>query len=414
MVRFKYKKNSTSINFIIELAVILRLIMLVIIMFSGQWESSFIGEGLSDDWKYEVGAEYFAQNANGLFDRDTFTTAYMVTDNDSVGYNLERPFSIATFWYLIVCFITYFTKTKYCIRLFNIFLTAVSMIYIYKFSSLVYGERTAERTLILYAFLPYPVIMNCFGYKEELAMFCTFFILYKSAYYRYTNNINAKEIVKLILVAVLFAGIRSGVSIAFFAVCSVIMFVKDLNKIKKNKIKLIIISFAMVCIMAFLFIRLWDVILMKLNHYMGQNANRGENSSIDILMINNIYDIWKFPLSYMYSILMPFGLFIKINSWSTLVSNLNVCMIPIAIGATIYIFTRKKPDKVIYWGCFMYYAIYILTSLNVFRQLSALFPLSLIAFSDFSVKASKNEKSICVILSLLMFIATVLFYGLRA
>ena len=120
--------DKNSINHIIRNAVIIRLIALAIIACSGSWEQSFIGQGVTDDWKYEMGAVLFEQNANNLFDVNTFAWAFNSVDStDWTGYHLDKPITNSVLWYLIVCLLVWITKTKYSIRLLNIILVGFSI-----------------------------------------------------------------------------------------------------------------------------------------------------------------------------------------------------------------------------------------------------------------------------------------------
>ena len=159
------------------------------------------------------------------------------------------------------------------------------------------------------------------------------------------------------------------------------------------------------------FIRFGEAIIYKAGRYLGEG--RGGSDAISILMVNKVSDIWKLPFSYMYSIIMPISLFRGLDSWLALVSNMNICMVPISVGCMLYFILKKKPDKIVYYGTLGYYLIYVITSLNFFRQYAALLPINLIYYSAFTANANAQERRILYLLSVLMAFALVAFYAIE-
>ena len=414
MIRKKdYIFDKKKLHKIMLAALLIRLVMMLIVGSSGSWSESFLGMGDDhDDWRYLAGGMYFAEHASSLFDFSAFTEAYGQY-GDWVGYNLNNPFGKAVLWYLIVCFVMYYTKTKWSVILLNIILAVWSIKYIYKFAELIYGEKTALLASKLYAFLPYPIVFCCFGYKEELVMFCTFYLLYVSAKFRYFSHLKRREWVALFTASIVLMGIRSGISLVLLMLCGVIMFYKNISSIMHPKTKIFLLTILATVLGGLLFLKFRGVIVHKLNAYLGVSNSSRESSIISLLMINGVTDIWKIPFSYMFSILMPFSLFSELTSWSSVISNLNVCMIPIAVGAALDIIFKRKTDSVVVWCCFAYYMIYVITSLNIFRQYASLLPLSLIAFSDYYSNSNRENKKMLIRISLLMLAIVVIFYGIR-
>lgn len=403
--------NNGALNKTILFAIIIRLIVLIIIALSGSWESSFINQdnGVTDDFKYEVGAELFVQNASSPFDVRTFAWAFNSVDSsDWTGHHLNNPISYSVLWYLIVCTLVWITKTKYSIRLFNILLAAITIRYIYNFAEKTWGDRVADKSVKLFAYLPYPIIFSCFGYKEELVLFCTFYLLSKSVDYRNNEKLGISGILKMLLVAVLLLGIRSGISLILFAVCLAIMFIPDPRTGVKITVKRILPFAVMLVVAVFAFVMFGGALTYKASQYIGEG--RGGADTISLLMVNNIKDIWKLPLSYMYSIIMPISLFKPLDSWLSLIDNVNIIMVPISVGSILYMVLRKKNDSIVYWGTLGYYLIYVIASLNIFRQYASLLPLNLIFYAAFVTEATAQEKKVFYILSCLMVFVLVVFY----
>ena len=123
--------------------------------------------------------------------------------------------------------------------------------------------------------------------------------------------------------------------------------------------------------------------------------------------------MWKLPLVYLFSIIVPIGLFQPIDSWSDVVGILDLVMAPVAVGATMYIIEKKR-DKVVYWCCFAYYTIYLISSLNISRHYAALVPLSYIAFAEFQNESNISKKNICILLTLVLEALLIAYYSFKA
>lgn len=402
-----------KIKNILIAAFLIRLIMMVIVMFSGSWSGAFFGDiTRGDDWRYLAGAENYLKSADSLIDREAFTSSYAVY-GDWVGYESQNILVSPVLWYWIVCVVVYITKTKWAISFLNILLSVFSIIYVYKFTVSVYGKKTALLTVKLLAFLPYPVIFCIFGYKEQLAMLCTFYLLYKAVCIRYTNLIGAKNVIKIIFASIVLVGIRSGVSIILIGLCAVISFFNYSSVAKKNQLKIFFIALIVFVTVIIFILMTSDTIIYKFNAYLGSDQNVSDNSTLSFLLIRDVIDLWKLPLAYLFSIIVPIGLFQPIDSWSDVVGILDLVMAPVAVGATMYIIEKKR-DKVVYWCCFAYYTIYLISSLNISRHYAALVPLSYIAFAEFQNESNISKKNICILLTLVLEALLIAYYSFKA
>ena len=388
---YKNINKYLNLNKILIIALTIRILALFVISLSGSWGNAFLGVGIdADDWRYIEGGLYYIEHARSVIDLDVFTKAYERL-GDGVGYHVNHPFIYATGWYWIVCVLMYVTKTKWSVSILNVVLSVLSIIYIYKFANLVYGTKTAKTTSYLFALLPYPVIFCNFAYKEQLAMFCTFFILFQAVRYRYYKELSLITILLTSMIFVVFMTIRSGASIIFLFLVFVIMFA-DRQKFVDNQAKYIMVCSILFIISCVLCVQFNDVISHKINYYVTSYTSY-PNTIVGHLLIKDLSGIYKLPFAYAFSIIMPMKMdaFCNLSSWSDVVACLNLCMIPISVGATLFLI-KKKPDKIVFWGCFSYYSIYLISSLNIFRHYSSLLPLQLMAFSHFLTHSQKNDK----------------------
>ena len=170
--------NHNKIKLIIITAFFVRLLMLfVVFYFQDYMEDGFIGSSTYyDDYRYELGAENYAVNAKSLIDVSAFVQVYAEV-GDWVGYKLATPFDSTPLWYWVACIVIYIFKTKWVLRILNVVISSVAILYVYRFANMVYGEITAFKVCRLLAFLPYPVIFSCFSYKDQLVMLIFFYLL---------------------------------------------------------------------------------------------------------------------------------------------------------------------------------------------------------------------------------------------
>nr|WP_249169665.1 hypothetical protein [Fusobacterium necrophorum] len=366
-------------------------VLLVIFLLQNHMESGFIASDISvDDWRYEEGGMYYATHANFLFDKEAFKIAFGRL-GDRTGYEteiLKILFRSTPFWYWLVCFVIYITKTYWAVRILNIVISSFSSIYIYRFANLIYGKKTAKLSTKLYSFLPYPVIFSCFSYKDHLVLLCTFYLFYVSTKFRFREKVLKIEILNALLLFFVLLFTRSGLSPILLFLCFCIIFIKETKLKKIFKIKYFILAvFGLVLLYFFK-----EPIIHKFSAYLSENvATQEAGNTISIVTITKITEIYKLPLTYMFSVIQPIGIGNFHNSWASVVSNINIIMIPIAIGGGIYVFKSKKIDKLLFLMLAGYYSISIIMSIGIFRHYYSVLPLSFIIFAELVTKGKRID-----------------------
>lgn len=396
-------------------AFLVRLFFLLLIIYF----SDILGTELNinapnpDDRRYEAGAIYYSQNADSLIDVETFTEAYEQL-NDFIGSHLNNWFEYTPLWYWIACIVLYIFKSIWALRILNITFASLSVVYIYKFARLISTEKLANRAAGLLALLPYPLMFSCFAYKDQFVMLCFLYLLYHSTYIRNNKKISHLiwRVVKIALVALILLFMRGGVGAVYcmFILANAIGLNKMIGfKIKKKYWGIILVIIIIGCLAL---AKSYSLIWYKLSYYFDRQNNMLEDTTIKFLLINSISDIYKLPFTYIFSIVMPIGMFNGINSWYDIISNVNIVMVPIAIGAAMYTVKRDKADKFIYWCMMFIYIMSVVASLNIFRHYYSLIPITLLAFADFTLKANKTQKLILWIGSGVMALMLVLYYSI--
>ena len=402
----KYEKKIFTITFLIRI-----LMLIVIFILSEYMERGFISSDmLVDDWRYEEGGIYYSQNAKSIFDVETFTEAFArLGDNTGYGMTLSRLFTKSTpFWYWVVCITIYITKTYWAVRILNIIIASFCSIYIYRFTKITYGEKTARLVGYLFSLLPYIVIFSCFSYKDTFIMLCTFYLLYISVKLRYKIKITKIELLNSLLLLIMMMLTRSGLSIILSGLCFCIVFIKEIKLKKIFKFKYLILI--VIILLGTYFFQ--EPIVHKYNAYLSANMNTQEaGNTISMVTITKIRDFYKLPLTYMFSIISPIGIGYFHNSWFSVISNINIIMVPIAVGGLIYIFFKKKSDKLLFQMLMVYYSISIIMSIGIFRHYYSVLPLTFIPFSNYIIKGKKADYLLLIIASILGMLIIFIYYS---
>ena len=388
--------------------------MLVVIMLLGNKLPSlgFIDNSpLYDDYRYEQGGVLYEQQAEKLIDVDAFTQIFDSMD-DRTGHNLEHPLSSTPLWYWTVCILIYLTRIRWSIRLLNIIISVLAIKYVYKTVFIVYGERTAQMSAMLLAYLPYPVIFSCFSYKDCFVSLCTFYILYNAVKIKYIHKITSQEIFLLIICIISLFLTRSGLSVVLLSMVALYYYfdkIRDCFIKKKINYKTLILFICVCAVVVIILCLFMDVIIYKFKAYNVKDIEYAEALGLGAyIKIYGINEIWKLPMTYLVAVMQPINFGEKITSWCSLVSSLNFVMSIVAVGSVLYIFKRNKKDTYFFVITFIYYLISAISSILVFRQLYSLLPIPIIYFAEYYVNCHRDNKKVLmwgsVLLSLVLLV----------
>ena len=395
---------------------IVRLVILSIVLFNSETVSiGFLGNSMiSDDVRYEAGAEIYSRTATSLVDREAYRNAYMSVGDGAIR-NTEGIFSSTPLWYWICSGLYYVFKTNIPIRLLNVILGILSIKYVYLFAIELINNRVALISARMMAYLPYPVFFSCFAYKDQLLTFITFYIFYRAARFRNTDRFNAKEIFCLAVSVLALFLLRSGLSIILVMIAVIIGISNERgevirNIIRKNRTGIIIVAVLGVLAGGAILYRNIGVLLYKIAHYqMRYTFNEVSQASINFAIIRGPSQIWKGPIDFLLSIFLPIGRYSQYESWYGVVASLNYISIPIAIGNLIYVF-QKKFDKIAYWLIIAVYVISAISSINICRHFYSLLPICYVSYADFVTNANINKKMMLSFGSLALFAVLVWHY----
>ena len=408
MVHNTLKNNDKKLIF--TKALIIRLIALCIIFgITPDMSVGFLSDSYlrNDDVRFEAGGMYYAENAKSVIDFSTFKQAYGSV-GDWVGYKTGSLFNTLALWYWMICILLYFTKRVVFVRLLNIILSSVACVLLYDFASIAYNEKIAAHSTKLLMYLPYPVIFSCFAYRDHMIMCLTLVLLLKTVQYQkqgqFSNRIDWVIFGSAILLLLM---LRSGLPIILIILCMIIMVADHIKKINIRTFLFIMMGLVVIGILLF---RLGGNILFKLSVYVGGRASAVESGTIGLLTINSIREIYKLPFTYLFSVVMPIGIGNEIHSWADIVGNINIIMVFISVGSFMFMFMRKKANRLVYWCCMGYYVISIIASIGIFRHYFSLLPFTYVAYSEFKLSANKNMLLIMYLLGAAYAMALMAFY----
>lgn len=353
-------------------ALLIRIVLFFIVIFSND---PFI---ITDDRAYEEISKTYLLYANSLWDWN----AIYATGGD--GY-------LQVFWPYVICIFSKILGTEYAGRILNIVLSTLCIYVVYNLAQSI--TKNQDKSLLaakLMAFLPYPLLFSVFNIKDFYIMFGVFYTFSLILKWQDNEGVKIGEIILslLLLIGVYFArgGVVEFVGIAFAFFIA--------NRFIKNRqygyLGLLLIVVLLV------FMQLSESIMGAFDTKLDEYGNVGlQANGLRMIQMHTYADIYKLPLQYVFSIIMPFtnNYFAVTNefTWLGLLTTLNVAMYPISFGCLFYIF-MKKHNPLFFWSTFLVYIIITAMVLAIFRHYFFLFPLHVLTFVCFLDRATDSQK----------------------
>ena len=384
----KFRVKHRKINRVIALGLALRLLLLVFVMiFSEKISLGFIGSSLDpDDVRYEAGAKIYAESAQSVIDPEAFRLAYLQV-GDNVGDPTKSVFETTPLWYWICCFLTYVFRTTWSIRLLNILFGCLSIKVIYSFARQFSSERTALLAGRLMAYMPYQIFFCCFAYKDQFVLYLTFELFYLAAVFRKNEKLSVSFVIKTAFSVIALLLLRSGIAV-FTIIIALFIGISTKRKriirdiVKKKKISVTLLVLFCVVGIGLILVKNVNTIIYKVLHYQFRYTfSELKDASINFAVIDSPAKIWKLPIVFLLSIILPIGKYSQYNSWYGIVASLNYISIPIMIGNAIYLY-KHKFDKASYYGIMAVYLISAVASINICRHFYSFLPICYLAYAD--------------------------------
>jgi len=397
MVKFNLNIPK-DVKKLIVIAFFLRLLVFfIVLLLQNTSDFGFISnEPINDDARFLLASSNYNKIAHSVIDKVAFTSSFEAY-GDYSGYKLTIPL-----WQWIVCIVGYISGTNFTIRLITIFLSSISIVYLFNICRIILGEKSAIIASKIWALLPYPVIFACSPYKDHLVLIAFWGLLLNLI--KYSNNIRLSkiELFSVPLYLFIYFNLRSGISIIAVAVLFGYFLFKRNRKI--NKLNLLILALVGIYGIYTTFVYSWDSILLKTNYYVLQRVD-GSNT-LAFFNINSITDIWKLPFTYMISIIQPFGLTSEISAPISVVAISNILLIPMMFANFLYLFFYRS-KYYYYWPILVLYLITIVSSISIFRHYYYLLPFHILSFA--ALYNSINWKKFKLLISCLSIFTLLVF-----
>lgn len=362
----------------IFLGFFLRLAMLIVIVYiaSEYWDIFYI----EDDKKYEELAAVYKANAHGLVDMELF-------EKLTIGY-------AADFWPFVTCVGAKLFNTIYIGRFFNVILSTfcIGITYnlCYEISD---NQKTALTAARLFAFLPFPILVSCFPIKDIFIMMGTMY-----AFYIFVRVQRGRKVslLRYILLSVLLICIflSRGAVTELLLMFFLVYYLQRLYKAKKILAAVLLFVVALAVFVAF---RSTIMASFEVKWDTFGNYEAAEAAGLNAIRVTGITDIYKLPLAYAFAMLQPMKLELlslgnDVRPWRTVMSYSNMTMYPVAVGAWLYMFTKKH--NLFFWlSSFVMFSAILMLSLGVSRHYLFLLPVHMVNYALYMEETHPNFKN---------------------
>ena len=122
-----------------------------------------------------------------------------------------------------------------------------------------------------------------------------------------------------------------------------------------------------------------------------------EAAGLNAIRVTGITDIYKLPLAYAFAMLQPMKLELlalgnDVRPWRTVMGYANMTMYPVAVGAWLYLFTKKH--NLFFWlSSFVMFSAILMLSLGVNRHYLFMLPIHMVNYSLYMEETHPNFKN---------------------
>lgn len=352
-----------------------------------------------DDWKYETYAKLYSEIASKAIDINLFN-------------NMDKQMGIvvAQLYFRFNAILYYLTSSVFFLRLANIIFSSLTVVPIFLISRELFGKREAKIASLIFTLLPYHIMMSAFLFKDILIVLMMSTSLYMILrFYKY-GKIN---MILFFIVTVPLQWLRTGLPIFLFGVLGLAIFMRyfDKNKITKF-IMFFIVSILVIIIMKFVFIDKLELIRSRFKLYM--ENGRDYSGNINIIRIDSLSEIYKLPLTWIFSTFFPISFRWNASSWYEILGLLNYISIFIGPGYIFYSIFHKKTStqKLFFYPMLALHLLVIIAVINIPRHYYFLHFYMIICSSAYLAKLKGKAALIYMLMmvSLYIILAFVVFY----
>lgn len=366
----------------------LRLVMIALIyLLDGVFEPYLY----FDDWKYETYARLYEDIATSIIDLDAFKTV-----NRQIG-----GVAVAHLYFRFNAVLYYLTKSTLFLRLANILLSSLTIIPIYYISKELFGKKEAKISSVIFACLPYHIIMSAFLFKDILIVLLMSSSLYMIIkFYKYEKM----NIVLFLILTIPIEWLRPGMPLFLFGVLGFAIFVKFYRKSRVSKVLTFIVAPILIFVlMRFLFIDNLQLLKSRLSIYLSHG--RKHSGNINVIRIDSLSQMYKLPLTWFFSTFFPISFGLTMSDWAGVLGALNYTSIFVAPGYIFYTIFYKKDwaQRVFLYPMLALHLLVIIAVINIPRHYYFLHFYMIICSSAWLAQLGEREKQEYILISILIF-----------
>lgn len=393
------KEESAKVNSLTEeektymiryflIALLLRGIMVSLIYI---FEDSLGSHLYIDDWKYETYAKSYYEIAKCFIDMNAFNTI-----------DKQMGVAVAQLYFRFNALLYYITNSVLFLRLANVLFASLTVFPVFLIARELFGKKEAKIASLIFTILPYHIIMSAFVFKDILIVLMMASSLYMILrFYKY-GKIN----IPLFLILTLpIQWLRPGMPVFLFGVLAFAIFVKFFNRSDTNKILIILLGAILAIVMIrFIFIDRLEQINSRFDIYM--RHGREHSGNINIIRIDSLSQMYKLPLTWVFSTFFPISFRGNISSWAGVLGVLNYTSIFIAPGYILYtIFYRKNSiQRVFFYPMLALHLLVIIAVINIPRHYYFLHFYMIICSSAYLARLKDKKALRYMIMTVTMYI----------
>lgn len=337
---------------------------------------------LHDDEKYFRTILSYIENASGLWDWEQLKSSTLMNGHNMAGRD--------GLWFIIISVLGKLTTSALSVQLLNIFLSTISIVYLFKLSEKLFNVDVAKLAIVFVGFNPYISIFSIFPYKDNLVQLLFLVIFYELVKGFMNNGFKVSSILLVIFLVAIIGQLRSGLDYIALGILSVFY----LRNIKSTSLKIFIYCFIVASALFILqrFSGQMDLVPRVqgiVKYYILQDRMEGLGS---LLRIDSLGKLFLLPFTMIFTFSSPFMTSIveTISSWYDVTTLLNTLYLPLYALGLFKIFEdvirRNNVNRIITFFIISIASLVAIISFGIFRHAYFLIPFILMYSASAMVK----------------------------
>lgn len=332
ILRMKHLDNEKQDNKylllkVFLLAIAVRLITLMIVYLLEDKLGLYL---YADDKTYESYAIMYSNFATEIYDMNAFRIAER---------GLGGTINVAKLFFNYNAVLYHITKATISLRLSNILFSSLTVVPIFYLTKELFSKKEAIIASLLFALIPYNVVMSVFLFKDILIIL----ILSTQLYFvmKYFNTGNVSPFFFLLLIPM--PGIRDGLSLFVIGLMFLSFVVRNYHKNRTIRLILWVVVPVIGIVGLVAFRSTIFLLVERFAFYL--DRGRGDGDGITLIRVDSIKQLYKLPLTWIFSTFMPISFNFELKGWADLLGILNYSLFLISPAYLIYMLLGKKEMK---------------------------------------------------------------------